>query len=98
MKTTVFMIALSLLSVSAFAQGGKGNGPCEQIIAACTGSNPPFIAGDYKAGKGLMVDCFCPLVKGHAQPKTATIPLPTIASTLPAACIAANPKKVAHCK
>jgi hypothetical protein len=67
----------------------KAPGPCEQIAEACKSAG--FIAGDYKTGNGLWVDCVDPIMRGTGQPSKAKIPLPQVSPEVVAACKAKRP-------
>src|SRR5271154_1581183 len=89
MKTpkVIFVIAVALLSLPAFAQtppaGKKGNGchshgACKRIEAACQSAG--FVAGQFKKGFGLWRDCVDPIVQGKTPTCEAGVackPLPT---------------------
>jgi len=67
----------------------KSPGPCEQVVQACKSAG--FIAGDYKTGNGLWVDCVRPIMRGTGQPPKAKIPLPQVSADVVAACKAKRP-------
>jgi hypothetical protein len=67
----------------------QGQGPCEQIVAACKSAG--FIEGDYRTGNGLHIDCIDPIVRGTPQPPKAKIPLPSVSPETVAACKQKHP-------
>jgi N-acetylglucosamine-6-sulfatase len=81
-------IVVGLAAASA-SQAALGQGPCEQIAAACQGGG--FVQGAARAGNGLQVDCIDPIMQGTAQPHKASKPLPQVDPQLVAACKATNP-------
>ena len=93
LKNTFVMIALVLISASAFADTApaapKAEGPCKKIEDACLGAG--FIKGEAKEGKGLWVDCIDPIMQGSTQPAKAVMKLPAVAAADIAACTAKHP-------
>jgi serine/threonine protein kinase len=65
------------------------NRPCEQIRAACL--NAGFESNKAKSGNGVSADCILPILKGTAQPRIATLPLPQIDPQVVALCRKRNP-------
>lgn len=85
LNTVLFVtLALSLFSAPSFA----GNGPCEQIVNACTGAG--FVVKEAKEGKGLWRDCVNPIIQGTTASKSV-LPLPTVAPAVIAACKTKRP-------
>jgi hypothetical protein len=72
------------------AQAARDRGACAQIRTAC--QNAGFSAGSNREGTGLQADCIAPIMRGSAQPKKASKPLPTIDAQLVADCKASNPR------
>jgi len=64
-------------------------GPCDQIIAACTAAG--FTQGGGSTGTGLQVDCVIPIMMGVPQPAGATRRLPQVNPQVVAACKARRP-------
>jgi len=85
---TLIAIVVAIVE-AASAQAAWGQGPCEQIAAACQSAG--FIRGGATAGEGLLVDCLEPIMRGAAQPRKASKPLPRVDAQLVAACKAENP-------
>jgi hypothetical protein len=83
--TPVVLGGILIASSAAFA---AGQGPCEQIVQAC--SSAGFIKGEFKEKKGLWRDCVDPIVQGKTV-QTA-IPLPTVDPSVVSACRAKHPK------
>jgi hypothetical protein len=90
LKNTFVICALTLFSVSAFADEPKVEGPCKTVMDACQSAG--FVKNEAKDGKGLWVDCIDPIMQGTAQPAKATIKLPTVDAGTVAACKAKHPK------
>lgn len=67
----------------------QGQGPCEQIVAACRSAG--FIEGDFRTGNGLHIDCINPIMQGESQPPKAKIPLPKVSPETVAACRQKHP-------
>lgn len=93
--TTLSFALVSQCSLSSLAQtpaqgSTAAEGPCKQILDACTKAG--FIVGDAKDGKGTWIDCVDPIMQSKAQPKTAKLPLPTVSPDLVAQCKAKHPK------
>src|SRR4051812_29788423 len=85
----VMMGSLVMAPLTAQAAGDAASHPCEQIKKACEAAG--FIKGEAKQGNGLWVDCIDPVMRGQAQPKKATKPLPPVDAALVAACKAKHP-------
>lgn len=62
--------------------------PCEEIRAACRAAG--FVEGAVRAGKGLVINCFEPIVHGVAQPRSASLPLPRVNAQWVTECRAAG--------
>ncbi len=71
----LLMMLLGLTLVFPGSQVRADRAACDQIRTAC--KNAGFVLGG-GARNGLLLDCFQPIVQGTAQPKSASIPLPTI--------------------
>src|SRR5579862_1009133 len=71
------------------AQAQPPKAPCKQIADAC--KNAGFVQGDFRQGYGLWRDCVDPIMKGTKQPKNADKPLPSVNTSLVAACREKNP-------
>ena len=71
----LLMMLLGLNLVFPDNQVRADRAACDQIRTAC--KNAGFVLGG-GARNGLLLDCFQPIVQGTAQPKSASIPLPTI--------------------
>lgn len=83
----VFLILAGLNMVFTNKLALADRAACEQIRTACR--NAGFVPGG-GARNGLVLDCFNPIVKGTAQPKAASRPLPAINPQLVEACRAGN--------
>ncbi len=82
-----FIAAWMLAPAANSAEHGPG--PCKQIVEACKSAG--FVSGDYKQGYGLWVDCVHPILRGTTPPANTDKPLPSVDSSLIAACKAKNP-------
>jgi hypothetical protein len=76
-------------AVSLAAAPAQGQGPCQEVVAACKSAG--FILGDFKTGNGLEVDCVWPIMRGTPQPPKAKIPLPKVSPATIAACKQKHP-------
>ncbi len=85
---TLFTIVCAL-GVVSISQVADGQGPCEQITAACKKAG--FVQGGARTGNGLLIDCVNPIMQGKAQPGKASKPLPQIDPQLVESCKASNP-------
>jgi hypothetical protein len=74
----------------------QSQGPCEQIVEACTTAG--FVKGDARLGYGLWRDCIDPIVRGTPRPPNADKPLPAVAPELVAACKQRHPNFGEHQK
>ncbi len=74
----------------AFAAQAAGQGPCEQIAAACASAG--FVRGAAAAGNGTVRDCIEPIMQGAPQPRRATKPLPEISPQVVSACREQDPQ------
>lgn len=83
------MVGILLSWTAQSAEPGAAPGPCRQIVEACKSAG--FVAGDYKKGYGLWVDCVGPIMHGSTPPANADKPLPTIPAEVVAACKQKNP-------
>ncbi|QDK37767.1 hypothetical protein [Bdellovibrio sp. NC01] len=72
-------------SVSAFAQGGEKNHPCQEIKKACESAG--FVKGEHKEKKGLYKDCVQPVLAGQSVAGV------TVGSDVVAACNAKKAEK-----
>ena len=81
------LIMLGLYLVCANRPVRADRASCEQIRTAC--ENAGFVLGG-GARDGLLLDCFNPIVKGTARPKSVSRPLPVISPQLVNACRAGN--------
>ena len=96
MKTTLATLAIiALLPLAAHTQAKaddankRSNKPCMKVKEACEAAG--FTKGQAKEGTGLWADCINPIMRGEAQPKNATKPLPTVDAAVVAACKAEKP-------
>ena len=83
-----FMIVVGLGAISA-SRGSPGQGPCEQIVAACRDAG--FIQGGGQGHNGLWADCIVPIMQGAGQSHKTGQPLPEVDPKLVTACKAKNP-------
>src|SRR5437016_225682 len=72
------------------AQRARDRGPCAQITAACQDAG--FARGANREGAGMQADCVVPIMRGTAQPKRASKPLPQVDPLVVAECKASNPR------
>ena len=79
----LLLILLGLSLIFTDDQVRADQAACNQIKTIC--KNAGFVQGG-GARNGLLLDCFNPIVQGTAQPKLASIPLPTIDPQLVNAC------------
>src|SRR5438067_2418594 len=92
-KLIVCSAVLFSFALPAFANDenpGKAQGPCKQVEKACEGAG--FIKGDWKKGDGLWRDCINPIMQGQTSVPGGTKPLPSVDSSVVAACKAKHPK------
>jgi hypothetical protein len=82
------LLAGPALALAAEAPA-HGQGPCEEIVAACKSAG--FIEGDFRTGNGLHIDCIDPIMRGAPQPPQAKIPLPKVSPATVAACKQKHP-------
>src|SRR5262249_24542002 len=87
----VFIVATGIVGWGGViaAQAAPRYPACAEIRAACKQAG--FIRGRAKTGEGIFVDCIAPIMRGTAQPRRASKPLPQINSQLVADCKAQNP-------
>jgi hypothetical protein len=88
-SAAVFALLAAPAVALAAEPPAQGQGPCEQIVAACKSAG--FIEGDYRTGNGLHIDCIDPIVRGTPQPPKAKIPLPSVSPETVAACKQKHP-------
>ena len=79
MKKVVLWSMLVLMSGIVLADGPevppgapRNPGPCRQIMKACRDAG--FKRGQAEKGKGLMKDCFGPILKGQTVPGVSVDP------------------------
>ncbi len=86
----VSLVCAALIGFAAVsaAQAARGQGPCEEIAASCRAAG--FVPGSASGGDGLVVDCINPIMRGSAQPRKASKPLPQVSPQLVASCRAEN--------
>jgi hypothetical protein len=72
------------------AAAAQGQGPCQQIRAACQSTG--FAQGAAKLGIGLQVDCIIPIMSGTGQRPRARLPLPKVNPQLIAECATSHPR------
>jgi|HubBroStandDraft_1064217.scaffolds.fasta_scaffold09971_2 hypothetical protein len=95
MLVHVLMLLLMLLGLSLVFTDDPvraDQAACNQIKTVC--KNAGFVQGG-GARNGLLLDCFNPIVQGTAQPKLASIPLPTVDPQLVNACRSGKDSAVA---
>ena len=86
---TAIIATLSCAGFTAMAQQDVKEGPCKQIVEACTKAG--FVKGEAKEGKGLWKDCIDPIMQGTTA-KKATLPLPTVDAATVTQCKQKHPK------
>jgi hypothetical protein len=86
----ILLAIIVCLGTTRNARSELGQGPCEQIKAACERAG--FVEGGANQGNGLTWDCVVPIVQGTPQPNNTSKPLPQIDPQIVAACKANNPK------
>jgi hypothetical protein len=80
---------IGLLAAASQLGAAPRQGVCAQIRAACQQAG--FVAGGAQAGNGIIADCIVPIMRGTAQPRRASKPLPQVAAETVAACKQENP-------
>jgi len=88
-RTGLFCVMVVCFGGAFTSWAAAAQEPCEQIRAAC--QNAGFVLGGAKTGAGLQLDCIDPIMRGTAQPRTASKPLPQIDPQVVAACKAKSP-------
>ena len=90
MRIPLGRIGLLILGVAATTAtaAAQGQGPCQQIRAACEGAG--FVQGAARDGMGLQVHCIMPIMQARPQPLRARLPLPKVDPQLVADCRARN--------
>jgi lipoprotein-anchoring transpeptidase ErfK/SrfK len=83
-------IGLLILGMAAAGDNAaaQGQGPCQQIRAACEGAG--FVQGAARDGIGLQIHCIMPIMQARPQPLSARRPLPKVDPQLVADCRARN--------
>ena len=83
-------IGLLILGMAAAGDNAaaQGQGPCQQIRAACEGAG--FVQGAARDGIGLQIHCIMPIMQARQQPLSARRPLPKVDPQLVADCRARN--------
>jgi hypothetical protein len=90
LKILVFLVTfITPLAVQAQTAATSATDPCEQIKQTCEKAG--FVKGQAKQGSGLWKDCIDPIMQGKAQPKDATLKLPTLDPAVVSACKAKRP-------
>jgi lipoprotein-anchoring transpeptidase ErfK/SrfK len=95
MRIPLGRIGLLILATAAAATHdaahdavAQGQGPCQQIRAACEGAG--FVQGAARDGIGLQIHCIMPIMQARPQPPNARRPLPKVDPQLVAACQGRN--------
>lgn len=85
-KTQLTLLVLFGFNLAGFAANPSPapTSRCEQIATLC--KNAGFVAGEWKAGKGIFVHCVSPLMNGQKEAKGAKKPLPKVDKKLIEAC------------
>jgi hypothetical protein len=87
--TAVAGIAALAIALCAHQALAQNNAPCKQIEAACEQAG--FKKGGSNEGLGLQLDCIAPIMKNAPQRASAAKPLPTVDTSVVAACRAKHP-------
>jgi lipoprotein-anchoring transpeptidase ErfK/SrfK len=96
MRIPLGRIGLLMLATAAAAThdavahdaAAQGQGPCQQIRAACEGAG--FVQGAARDGIGLQIHCIMPIMQARPQPLNARRPLPKVDPQLVANCRGRN--------
>jgi lipoprotein-anchoring transpeptidase ErfK/SrfK len=82
------VLILGMAGAATQQAAAQGQGPCQQIRAACEGAG--FVQGAARDGIGLQVHCIVPIMQARPQPLSARRPLPKVDPQLVADCRGRN--------